>query len=536
MDHATRYTTSRYLRIVREQGDRDFTRSGGTLSTTAGEHTFAYHSLLGHGRVVNRDTVDILRRCERGVTLDDLTKTLAREDVEELFRLSYLTEEGADERDMITDILQHRRGRLPSGDLLTSLQLVMTNSCNFKCEYCFAYNFDGAVTARNEGGEVVKPGPALAHSQPGRRASLRVLGKDEPPAERRPADALDWNEDRAAPLRNPRGHMSAATAELAIERAIATRARAGGDTLGIAFFGGEPTLNRDVILHVLRRFRNGEGTGVRLEFELTTNGSRLDPELVEALARYRVHTTVSVDYICEATGTYRGGVASDVPWATVRDNIDALVRAGVPLKITSVLSEETWDRWGHRLIDYAASIGLAELDVIVSFQPAFFAKHAPITVAERLLQAFDHGQRAGVLLTGYWYHTYLLLVDDEKRRAQADYKTCPAIGRMLSIEPNGSAFACKVTNKKLGDISDWNGIFASDAYAEYAMRAYSNGPECRGCELEGSCSGGSAGALEEQHGDISKMNRGYCTYIRAVVNGLLERHLAHSTAPRDARA
>jgi uncharacterized protein len=328
--------------------------------------------------------------------------------------------------------------------------------------------------------------------------------------------------------------MSIATAEQVIERAIATRARAGGDALGVSFFGGEPTLNRDLILHVLRRFRNGEGTGVRIDFDLTTNGSRLDPELVAALARYQVQTIVSVDYICEETGAYRGRAAQTVPWSTVRDGIESMVSAGVPVRIVSVLSEETWDRWSHRLIDFAASIGLTELDVIVSFQAAFFEKYAPVTVANRLLEAFDHGRRAGVLLTGYWYHTYLLLIDEEKRKAQADYKTCPAIGRMLSIEPNGSVFACKVTNQKLGQVADWEGIFASDTYASYAMRAYSNGPECRGCELEGSCSGGSAGALEEQHGDIRKMNRGYCEYIRALVNGLLERHLAVAAAVPDA--
>ena len=87
----------------------------------------------------------------------------------------------------------------------------------------------------------------------------------------------------------------------------------------------------------------------------------------------------------------------------------------------------------------------------------------------------------------------------------------------------------------MGHVHDWDGIFASQAYQDYAMRAYSNGPECHGCELEGSCSGGSAGQLEEA-GSIRKMNPGYCEYIRTVVNGLLERNLVRIEARQQARA
>jgi uncharacterized protein len=62
------------------------------------------------------------------------------------------------------------------------------------------------------------------------------------------------------------------------------------------------------------------------------------------------------------------------------------------------------------------------------------------------------------------------------------------------------------------------------------MRAYTNGPGCQGCELQGTCSGGSAGALEEENGSIQVMSPGYCAYMREVVQGLLERHHTQSLA------
>lgn len=167
----------------------------------------------------------------------------------------------------------------------------------------------------------------------------------------------------------------------------------------------------------------------------------------------------------------------------------------VPVSITTVLSPVHLGQVGTPLIDFVAEVSLGTLDVIVSFQAKeFFRQHSPHDVAQRLLAAVDYGRERGVQLSGYWYQTFQMIIDDAKWAEQADYKTCPAVGRQLSIEPNGSVFACKATARKLGTIDDWRGIFASPAYQDYGMRAYTNGPGCQGCELQGTCSGGSAGS------------------------------------------
>lgn len=511
--------TSQYLRTLRSSHDSDFTQFGGRIDAARSEPTIVFHSLFGRGRWVGAETVQLLQNCKAGVAEESLRALIGPDDLNALLELSYLVPAGFDEQLLIDDLLVARERRLPTGELITSLQLILTNGCNFKCEYCFAYNFDGAVTARNSAGESVTPGPMIRRSP-----------ELSPPASPQP----DWNVDDSGIRRNPRGSMTTEIAVAAIQHAILNRVAHGGGRLGISFFGGEPTLNRQVILEVLERFGDGSAWAVALEWDLTTNGSRIDDELAAAFARHRVNTAVSIDYICDETGGYRGAAKPTTSWPVVRENTIRLIRAGVPVSITSVLSAQTWSSWNHRLIDWCADIGVRELNVIVSFQADFFRRFAPVTVAEKLLEAFDHGQRRGVLLTGYWYHTYLLIVDEVKWARQADYKTCPAIGRMLSIEPNGAVFSCKATNTQMGHIDDWAGIFSSPAYREYGMRAYTNGPECRGCELQGTCSGGSAGQLEEAHHSIARMNAGYCEYIRAVVHGLLERE-AGGRARNDSR-
>ncbi len=503
-----RIRTSRYLRNLRGDED-DFSLPNIRLSLPAAadsERTIIYHSLFGNARVVSPSIQSLIERCREPTDLEDVLRDYPGGTVDDLLQLQYLIPDATDESERIDMLLAERPTRLERGELFSALQLVLTNSCNFSCDYCFAYTFEDNVHERLEAGE--------------RMPAKGVLKREE-------SSAGGDHPRRVIPIQAGSAaiHMSIDVAEAAIENAIRTRVDNGGDLLSISLFGGEPTLNRSLILHVLRKYGRGEAHGLRIDWDITTNGSRLDPELLAALAEYQVDTAVSVDYINEVTGQYRSGSRQSVPWPVISKHILELRTAGVPVHLTSVLSAQTWDHWGHVLIDWAAAAAIDEINVIVSFDGKFLETHSPAAVAERLYNAFLYGRQRNVLLSGYWYQTYSLIVNQQKYAKQADYKTCPAIGRMLSIEPNGSIFTCKATTKRVGDVTSWADTFASAGYQTYGMRAYRNGPECAGCELEGTCSGGSTGSLEATHGDIEKMHPGYCAYMRHITNRLLGENL-----------
>ncbi|GAA3917937.1 hypothetical protein GCM10023084_80870 [Streptomyces lacrimifluminis] len=520
------YQSSRYVRTLRTAGDRDFTSFGGHLNSFEDdERTMAFHSLYGNARLIDKDVIELLRDASQGLSVDRLRERIDDDSLRDLVEARFLVEAGHDEAEEIDGLLENRQDVLGTGVFHSSIQLVLTNACNFSCQGCFAYNFDGGVEERNTSGESVKPGPVLVELRRSREDGSGPARQDSGPT----LASGDWNHGSDTG-RNPSMHMSREVAEKTIKEAIALRKANGGGHLTVSFFGGEPTLARGTILHVLRTFGDSHN-GVTLSYDLTSNGSRIDDELLAALAEHRVDTTVSIDYLVPETGEFRGGQQQRTPWPVVRKAILDMKAAGVPVSITTVLSQYTWEKWGNPLIDFVAEAGLDSLDVIVSFQAReFFQQHSPHDVAQRLLAAVDYGRERGVQLSGYWYQTFQMIIDEAKWAEQADYKTCPAVGRQLSIEPNGSVFACKATARVLGTIDDWQGIFASPAYQDYGMRAYTNGPGCQGCELQGTCSGGSAGALEEENGSIQVMSSGYCAYMREVVQGLLERHHVESLA------
>jgi uncharacterized protein len=500
--------TSRYLRTSRGLGEnfrlpREQLAVERFESSTPTGHHLVYHSLFGSARKLSAAAVEVLRVCSEPCDLDQVRERFSSDLVDELMRLRYLVLEGVDDRAHIGELLHDRPERLRRGELFSALQLVLTNRCNFTCDYCFAYSFEENVTARLNSGEHIPV-----------RSILQTMPKVVDARARSAADATH----------RPPTEMTFEVAEQAIENAIRTRLAAGGDGLSISLFGGEPTLNRSLILHLLRKYRRGEAHGIRLDWDITTNGSRCDTDLATALAEFSVDTAVSIDYLDRATGQYRGGSRQSAAWETIEGNIDALLARGIPVHLTSVLSAQTWDHWDHTLIDWAAARGIKEINVIVSFDNSFFDAHPPESVADRVFHAFLYGQECGVLLSGYWYQTYSLIVDEAKFARQADYKTCPAIGRMLSVEPGGAVFTCKATSTRVGNVATWDATFNSEGYREYGMRAYRNGPACEDCELEGTCSGGSTGSIETRYQNIETMDPGYCTFMRRLVNRLLVQH------------
>lgn len=233
---------------------------------------------------------------------------------------------------------------------------------------------------------------------------------------------------------------------------------------------------------------------------------------------------MSIDYIDYDKGTFRGEGKTSIKWNTIDNNITRLRKADVTVKFQSVLSAQTWDKYNYNLIDYAKKMGIKNVGIILSFDFEFYKQYSPEEIAQKVLDTNDYCMKQGVQLSGYWYISFLGLVNPDVWNTRKDWKTCPTIGRLLSIEPNGDVYSCKTTAKKMGNIDRFDDIFSNENYRYYAMRAYSNSPECDGCEFEGVCSGNCAGATENEFKDISKTDTKYCKTVNLIINGLLERY------------
>ena len=295
--------------------------------------------------------------------------------------------------------------------------------------------------------------------------------------------------------------------------------RNGNDYLSVEFFGGEPLRNWPVIRHVLGTFKNQWG-GVNILYSVTTNGSLITAEMASAFKAYDVTVTVSVDIPTKLT---RLPLTVAKSADRIRDSLTLLREHGNTVTFNSVISKETLAHIdGRRLIDVAREYAVPIVGLILDLDLAFY--RVPQNREQALgvlMDTYQYGREVGVKVTGYWHQIFKQIVGEQATVARSGYKTCPATGCKVSVEPDGSIFTCKCTSSDLGSISDFDQILTSDTYAEYAMQAYRHAPDCDGCEIEGFCSGVCMGSFENQFQRRDMIETGACDMFRRITRDLI---------------
>ena len=124
-----------------------------------------------------------------------------------------------------------------------------------------------------------------------------------------------------------RVRMSEAVADATVDFAFRTAAERGS-RLQLGFFGGEPLLERTLLLDLAARARaRAQADAIGLTLQVTTNGTLLTPDIVEQLGALQVHVALSTDGTQaqhEAGRLLAGGGSS---WEATRAGLRALVAA-----------------------------------------------------------------------------------------------------------------------------------------------------------------------------------------------------------------
>jgi uncharacterized protein len=451
--------TSKYLRLVQ----RD-------------DGWGAYHSLFGNLSLLDADGKRFLEAFGESATIDEASEAFGeqpgdalRSYANDLIIRGFLVPEGSDEYSIVEDDERMRKERLQTGYLVRALQLVTINSCNYACKYCFM-NLQGDD-----------------------RADSRDIGTAVP--------------------------MSAEVADASMRELIGVLKRNGNDYLNVEFFGGEPLMNWPVIEHVLETFGN-EHDGINILYSITTNGALITPHVAEVFRRYGVTVTVSVDVPTRVQGLK---LVMAKPADRVEDALAILRDHCNKVTFNAVISKETIDFVDERkLLDVAKEYDVGVVGLILDLDLPFYRD------AERreralgiLMDTYRYGREIGVHVTGYWHQMFNQITGKQAINLRSGYKTCPATGCKVSVEPDGSIYTCKCTSGELGHVSDLEEVLASETYGDYAMAAYRHAPECEGCEIEGFCSGVCMGSFENEFGRKDMIETGACDMFRRITRELI---------------
>ena len=278
--------------------------------------------------------------------------------------------------------------------------------------------------------------------------------------------------------------------------------------LEVDFFGGEPTLNFQVVKDLVAYGREQEKLhNKKFRFTLTTNGVLLNDEIMEFANREMANVVLSIDGrkdVHDYMRPFRGGQGSYetiVPkfqkFADSRDQNNYYVRG----------------TFTHHNLDFSKDVlHLADLGFEqISVEPVVAQETDDYAIREEdLPQLFEEYDNLAVEMVkrkreGRDFNFFHFMIDLEGGPCVAKRLSgCGSGTEYLAVTPWGDLYPCHqfVGNEKflLGDVFD--GVKRTDICDEFkGCNVYAK-PKCRECFARFYCSGGCAANSYNFHGDI----------------------------------
>lgn len=468
-----------------KNGSKDTLRTSDHLMVVPRANDYAlYHRLLGGLFLTDHKVFELLNDFKKPQTLSEAVRT--RPDLNtaqlnafvEFFQSrKLLVSADSDENGIIETRRRNRLNDLSTGRQIRIVQLVLSNRCNFRCEYCF----EGlGATPLSE--------TIYANSTPERLA-----------AQASPSNRTMCKEE----------------AERYLTEVIRMAKAAGNISLAVQFFGGEPLINWKTIRHILDHFGRGETHGIDISYSIITNGSLITDEVAQTFRAFDVPVVVSYDSPKGSARPLTGGRNSH---EVIQRGLDMLHKYGNRTVLNSVLGEATFDLFQCDLVDFAFDHGVYEIGVVLDLDPAFYERRSADEITNKLWEVCKYGWSKGVVVTGYWHQIFQGVVDSD-RYGRTGFQNCSAMGVQFSIEPSGDVFSCKASGGYFGNVLNLEDLFTSDSYKKYAMRACTSPDPCRNCMIEHFCGGLCLGPVENKYKhDIYSIEEAACNVYREITH------------------
>jgi uncharacterized protein len=472
-----------------------------------GEHLAVYHRMLGGLCLLDAEASAILQQftSPREISptvFEDVDRSLESQLLRQLLVRQLLVREDGEPVPSFPGAEAGAKAKI------NVVQLVLVNACNFGCKYCFE-GVQGTDLAREEETVQLSLKSRLQRQSEGALETIGVNLHDSVySSEVRLAHQLDT----ANRLMRPEAAVEYVAK--AIEIAKAT----GVAGLMIQFFGGEPLLNWPAIRAVLEHFGTGAAQGVTLAYSIVTNGSMISDEVASMFAENHVGVCVSFDSIKSKSRPLKNGKDS---MPIVVEGLTKLQKYGNRVAINAALSSDTWEDFDETLAEFADQYDAQEIGVVVDLDPNFYSKFGHERILDKLWRLVEAGAERGIVVTGYWHQIFQLLAGFNVVQ-QRGFKNCSAKGSQLSIEPNGSVFACKASSGYFGSIQDGEKILENETYQQHASLRYENPEFCHGCEIEGFCAGLCLGPIEKKFGHIDNVETSACDLYRGVTRKFIQ--------------
>lgn len=291
------------------------------------------------------------------------------------------------------------------------------------------------------------------------------------------------------------------------------------ETVTLVIFGGEPLLNMPAVTAAVEEARHlSMEKGKRIFVSLTTNGTLLNPDIIEFLHKNRIAVAVSLDGpsdLHDANRPDRNGYGS---YTTITGNLTGLLQgatAAVAARVT--LTPDQWPRI-EEVFFHLLELGFHEVG-IAPVSPVRRELLPNVGQEEALLQGFS--ALARIFLKAAQSNRLLPftnLIDLLARLhlGQTKSVSCGAGYGYLAVDTEGSFYVC---HRLVGDETFRVGTLgegADPAEIRRALDSVTCGKKemCRSCWARTLCSGGCHYENHLRENQLGLAPGGSCDFIR----------------------
>jgi uncharacterized protein len=286
-----------------------------------------------------------------------------------------------------------------------------------------------------------------------------------------------------------------------------------GESVNLAFLGGEPLVNRALIRECTERaVAMGRRTEVRVSFSITTNGTLLTAEDGRFFEQHGFAVTVSMDGVGEAHDRqrpFRGGQGS---YARIIENAAPLLAMQSRMQVSARVTVTPGNLRLRETLDHLLNLGFHS----VGFSPML---HAPSgrgemdagALSEMLAQMIECGEefeRRSVRGERYAFANAATAIRELHKGTHRPYP-CGAGGGYFGVAADGGLYAChrfvEDSARSFGDV--WSGVDRERQSQWLEQRHVHFQSPCSGCWARYLCGGGC-------HHEVIHRGRPACDYIR----------------------
>ena len=286
----------------------------------------------------------------------------------------------------------------------------------------------------------------------------------------------------------------------------------------ILFYGGEPLLNFDLIRDLVEYIevaykKELKDMGEMFQISMVTNGTLIDEEMAAFMAaRRNFLVSVSIDGVEEVHDRCRQRASGRGSFAETIRGYQTLRRAGKEtIGVSATIDEHNIDRLPDLLeLQKLHGFGSVNLNPLTDTDKRSVSLDYMKTASKRILEYFELARQAGI------YEDRMMRKLNAFKENRIHAYDCHALGSQLVVSPGGELGVCHegvgVRQFFFSRMSKDFDFHANPIIAEWKCRTPLNMPQCYDCPAIGICGGGCAYAAWLRHGSIWSIDDRFCIH------------------------